>query len=92
MRRIIGKRIAELQTSLTLISKHATTETVSEIDEYGRATAVHPALQGLDGLVSPERGMLQSKEKLAQLAAKYGLDTVIRWKPKRVSSGNVLEA
>ena len=46
---------------------------------------MHPALQGLKGFEGNDRILVTKKERLAQLAAKYGLSTVIRWKPKKVN-------
>lgn len=79
-----GKRIVELQTSLALVHKASATSSPPIADEFGRQPFIHPALQGLDGLTENAKAMVPKKERLAQLGERYGLDGVLRWKPRRV--------
>ncbi|KAL8774926.1 MAG: hypothetical protein Q9194_003888 [Teloschistes cf. exilis] len=79
-----GKRIIELQASLSLIAGSTTTPEPAQLDEYGREPFKHPALTGLAGLTRDRKVMVISKTRMAQLANKYGLMQVLRWKPKKV--------
>ena len=76
----------ELQTSLALVSGSSTpeTEAAPPPDQYGRIPFTHPALQGLDSLTEHNKSSVIDKRRVAGLAEEYGLDTVLRWKPKRV--------
>lgn len=76
----------ELQTSLALIHNSSTTDRPPAIDQYGREPFRHPALDGVNGLSEHTKTLLIEKKRMAQLAQTYGLDSVARWKPKRVSS------
>jgi large subunit ribosomal protein L15 len=53
-------------------------------DEFGRKPFLHPALNGLQGLTEEAESLVLSKERLSQIAQRYGLDKVARWVPKRV--------
>lgn len=55
-------------------------------DDFGRKPYLHPALNGLPGLTEEAQGAVLSKQRLSQLAERYGLDKVTRWTPKRVST------
>jgi len=86
-----GRRIVELQTSLALISSpQPTTQWPRDSngtpvpDDFGRKPYLHPALNGLQGLTEGARETVLSKQRLSQLAERYGLDKVTRWTPKRV--------
>ena len=75
-----------MQTSLALINTsaaHATPPT--ENDGSLNPPYDHPALQGLDGLTSHKRLEALSQQRIAKLGQRYGLDSVLRWKPKSVS-------
>lgn len=74
----------ELQTSLALIHEASGTETSPQPDQYGREPFVHPALQGIDSFKKSSKGIISEKVKLARLAQSYGLDGVLRWKPRKV--------
>jgi large subunit ribosomal protein L15 len=80
----------ELQTSQALISAPQENEWPRDHkgiplnDEFGRKPYLHPALNGLQGLTDEAEGVVLSKERLAPIAERYGLDKVTRWKPKRV--------
>jgi large subunit ribosomal protein L15 len=84
-----GRRIVELQTSQALINSPQNHQRPRNgkgklVDEYGREPFLHPALNGLQGLTEEAEGKVLDKTRLAQIAERYGLDRVTRWKPKRV--------
>lgn len=81
---MLGKRIVDLQTSLALVHGSSGTPYQPEQDVYGREPFQHPALDGLHGLTGEGKLMVIEKRRMAQLAEKYGLHHVIRWKPKQV--------
>jgi large subunit ribosomal protein L15 len=86
----LGRRIIELQTSQALIhspqqNPWPRNEKNRPLpDEFGRTPYVHPALDGVQGLTDEAESMVLNKQRLSQLAEKYGLDKVTRWVPKRV--------
>jgi len=80
----IGRRIFELQTSLALVHEVSANAITPTPDQYGREPFSHPALQGLNGLTENTKAMVTEKRRLSQLAERYGLDGVLRWKPKTV--------
>lgn len=82
----VGRRIIELQTSLALIHGASADTFTPTPDQYGREPFSHPALQGLDGLTENAKSIVTEKRRLSQLAERYGLDDVLRWKPKRVGA------
>jgi len=84
-----GRRIVELQTSLALLHGASATDIPTTQDQYGREPFQHPALQGVNGLTAQAKAMTLEKHRMAKLAERYGLDGVIRWKPKRVSWENL---
>ena len=79
-----GRRIVELQASLHMIAGSATTPEHTLPDRWGRKPFKHPALEGLAGLTSGRKKAVLEKKRTAQLASKYGLTSVLRWKPKLV--------
>jgi len=79
-----GRRIVELQSSLALVHGAAANNSAPMPDQYGREPFSHPALQGLDGLTETAKLKTLEKRRLSQLAERYGLDGVLRWKPQRV--------
>jgi large subunit ribosomal protein L15 len=72
-----------LQTSLALLNSPQSTP-VPEFDQYGRKPFAHPALEGLRGLTPEAKDSVLDKARLSQIAQRYNLDKVTRWKPKRV--------
>ena len=82
----VGRKILELQASLTLVHGPSSARSVPTEDEYGRMPFQHTALEGLHGLSAGENAKYRflNKDKVAQLAENYGLDAVARWKPKSV--------
>jgi large subunit ribosomal protein L15 len=77
-----GRRIVELQTSQALLNSPQ--EAQPTIDQYGRKPFQHPALNGLQGLSDEAESKVLDKARLSQIAERYDLDKVTRWKPKRV--------
>lgn len=80
----VGKRIVELQASLYIIAASATTPEPPTPDQWGREPFKHPVLEGLAGLTLQRKMEVLHKNRMAKLASKYGLTTVLRWKPKQV--------
>ncbi|KAI9829682.1 MAG: hypothetical protein M1819_006053 [Sarea resinae] len=82
----LGKLIVELQTSLAVIHSpsgaQASTAEPSR-DQYGRTPFEHPALKGLESI---NKAQDIDKDQLAQLGERYGLASVIRWKPKKIDN------
>ncbi|KAL8855680.1 MAG: hypothetical protein Q9178_007691 [Gyalolechia marmorata] len=80
----LGKRIVELQASLHMIAASTTTPEPALVDALGREPFKHPALEGLAGLTQQRKEAVLDKKRTAQLADKYGMVGVMRWKPKLV--------
>ncbi|KAK3115972.1 hypothetical protein LTR53_004144 [Teratosphaeriaceae sp. CCFEE 6253] len=76
----LGKRIVDLQTSLALL--HAP-PTPGLIDPNDRTIYHHAVLEGVDSMTAYNKAQVLSPGRLAQLARSYGLDAVVRWKPKK---------
>jgi large subunit ribosomal protein L15 len=89
----IGKRIVDLQTSLALAAQPRDPLLDQGPDSYGRYPYEHPLLEGVEHLSERQKSVVLSKNRLAQLGKEYGLDTVLRWKPKKADnlSGSGLE-
>ena len=51
------------------------------VDEFG---AKFPALKGIENLSGNAREKILDKKRLYNLACQYGLQEVIRWKPRKV--------
>ena len=83
----------ELQTSLALVSASSITgpSGTPQPDQYGRIPFKHPALEGLDSLTEHGKTTALEKRRVAGLAESYGLDAVLRWKPKKVRTYSVLQ-
>lgn len=76
---LLGRRILELQTSLLLLQQPSPSPS-ADSDPY---IYNHPSLTGLSNLTVPAKTSLVNKERLAQLGKTYGLDKVVRWRPKQ---------
>ena len=76
----------ELETSLALLHGSSVTPFPEMQDQYRREPFRHPALEGLAGVSAESKDQVLNRTRTAQLAKKYGLDSVLRWKPKRVCS------
>ncbi|KAI9722911.1 MAG: hypothetical protein M1812_001359 [Candelaria pacifica] len=85
----LGKRIVDLESSLAIVnSPMSTRQSIirpSE-DPYGRKPFKHVALDGLANLTEYTRYQTLDIKRLAQLAERYGLTSVIRWKPKKADN------
>lgn len=70
----------DLQTSLALLSSPSptTTSPFPSSEVY-----THPALAGLENISQYTKLQILNPRRLSTLAIQYGLDKVIRWKPKR---------
>ncbi|KAL8806859.1 MAG: hypothetical protein Q9200_004896 [Gallowayella weberi] len=79
-----GKRIVELQASLHILASSTTTPEPARVDPLGREPFKHPALEGLAGLTQQRKQAILDRRRTSQLADKYGLANVLRWKPKLV--------
>ncbi|MCJ1310421.1 hypothetical protein MMC25_004085 [Agyrium rufum] len=77
-----GKRIIELQVSLALLSSPLRTAEIPAQDEFKREPFRHPALDLAARLDATTKTTAVDKPTLANLAYKYGLLGVVRWKPK----------
>ena len=55
-------------------------------DQYGREPFRHPALEGLESITEHGKATILDKKRVGGLAEQYGLDAVVRWKPKRVGT------
>ncbi|KAH0542290.1 hypothetical protein FGG08_003317 [Glutinoglossum americanum] len=86
----LGKRIVQLHTTLAIInSPTSTSQKISATaltDIAERTPFTHPALVGLDNLSTTKVDEILDKKRLAQLANRYGLSSVIRWKPKKADN------
>ncbi|GME33555.1 Ribonuclease III [Neofusicoccum parvum] len=89
----LGKRIVELQTSLALLDMPPG-PVGRKADPHGREPFKHPLLDGLQQLSSRKKDDLLNKTRLAGLAREYGLEPVMRWKPKKADNlqGSGIEA
>lgn len=76
----LGKRILDLQTSLLLVHQPISPQHKTEGDIY---VFGHPSLNGIENITPHAKSNTLDKRRLAQLAGSYGLDKVVRWKPRR---------
>lgn len=53
-------------------------------DSFGRTPFQHPSLNNIETITKFKKSEILTKERLSELAIRYGLDTVTRWKPKQV--------
>ena len=76
----LGKRIVDMQCNFALMSMP------SLVAEPRKQRFAHPALRGVNNVtVAAKQGTLD-KVRLAGLARQYGIDGVVRWKPRNVST------
>lgn len=61
-------------------------------DELGRTPFEHKDLAGLDNFNAQLPQHVMDLTKVAQFAAEVGLDKVLRWKPRLVSTFSVLNS
>ncbi|MCJ1293736.1 hypothetical protein MMC34_005291 [Xylographa carneopallida] len=81
-----GKRIVDLQSSLAILSSHAATGSPSPPpDDLEREPFQHPALESIPRLTEEVRKDVNSRKRMSDIAQRYGLLSVLRWKPKKAS-------
>ncbi|KAL9014331.1 MAG: hypothetical protein Q9173_001019 [Seirophora scorigena] len=78
----LGKRIVGLQASLHMIAASTATPEPTRADQWGREPFEDPVLAGLAGLTLEKKQAVLDPKRMAQLASKYGMIPVLRWKPK----------
>lgn len=78
-----GKRITELQTSLALLDAPQPSIPAKQ-DPFHRSIEEDQPLSGIENVTSRLVARSIDKARLAELAERYGLDKVIRWKPRQV--------
>jgi large subunit ribosomal protein L15 len=79
----LGKRIVDLQTSLALLSQQGHAAPAPQ-DAHGRTPFLHPALESLTQLTPESREAATKKSTIANLADKFGMMSVLRWRPRNV--------
>ncbi|KAK3645235.1 hypothetical protein LTR56_009287 [Elasticomyces elasticus] len=77
----LGKRIVSLQTSLALLHSPNAPSTTSNPND--RTIFRHAALEGAENMTAFAKAQVLSPSRLAKLAQSYGVDKVVRWKPKK---------
>ncbi|EMC94225.1 hypothetical protein BAUCODRAFT_74525 [Baudoinia panamericana UAMH 10762] len=77
----LGKRIIDLQTSLALLNSPASPATATPADD--RNIFRHAALENVDNMTAYGRAQVLAPSRLAKVAQGYGLDRVVRWKPRK---------
>ncbi|KAG0646469.1 hypothetical protein D0Z07_7510 [Hyphodiscus hymeniophilus] len=86
MKRILsntGRRILNLQTTLSLLHSPVATQTQSLPDPQDESQPfTHPALDGLANLSDVQITEILTKKRLARLATQMGMPEIMRWKPK----------
>ncbi|MCJ1246780.1 hypothetical protein MMC30_003989 [Trapelia coarctata] len=81
-----GKRIVDLQTSLAVLNTQPNPELFAPPpDPFGREPFQHPALETLPQLTEEVRKDSKGKRRMAEIAERYGLMSVLRWKPRMAS-------
>jgi large subunit ribosomal protein L15 len=81
----LGKTLCNVQCSLALIEQPARPEDLEKIKSNSRKQFAHPAMRGVHNVSDFAKNQTLDKERLASLARQYGLDAVVRWKPRNVS-------
>ncbi|KAI4760900.1 RNase III domain protein [Aureobasidium sp. EXF-3400] len=84
----LGKTLCNVQCSLALLEQPSRPEDrfpVERIRNQHKSYA-HPAMRGLHHVSDFAKQQTLSKERLASLARQYGLNAVVRWKPRNVDN------
>jgi len=76
----LGKRILDLQTSLALLNSPAAPVPSTA---GGRDVFAHPALEGVENMTPFAKTATLDRTRLAKVAQSYGVDRVVRWKPRK---------
>lgn len=83
----LGRRIVEVQASLGLLDAPRSKGSRSlggEPDRWGRVPFVHPQTEGVLGVTGEAREKVLERKRVAQLAGRYGVEGIVRWKPRMV--------
>lgn len=72
---------------MTLALLGSSTKDVFKVskDPYGREPFHHPATEGIEILNGRARAHLLHHKQISRVAFQYGLQTVIRWNPRKVT-------
>jgi len=79
---LLGRRLVEAETSIALLTDSSSKVAPIEVDGYGRRPFSHPQLKGVEHLVHKPLSAILTTWSLFNLADKYGIPRVLRWKPK----------
>ncbi|KAK8153924.1 ribonuclease-III-like-domain-containing protein [Phyllosticta citrichinensis] len=82
----LGRRIVELQTSLALLNLPRANQKSNFPDPFKREPFEHKSLLGVNNITDKAKAHYAGKEKLAQVAYGFGIDRVLRWRPKRAEN------
>ncbi|KAH0337334.1 RNase III domain protein, partial [Aureobasidium melanogenum] len=85
----LGKRLCDVQCSLALIEQPSQIPTYTKPDPEATGKYKqyrHPAMRGVDNVSEFAKNKTLDKQRLASLARQYGLDAVVRWKPRNVDN------
>ena len=85
---VTGKRIMELQTSLALLdAPQPSSAAASNVppDPYNRKPSRDVALEGIENVTDVTVSKAIDKTRLADLAQRYGIHQVVRWKPRQIN-------
>ncbi len=77
----LGKRIVDVQTSLALLnmpSAPSMQPAAAQNDVFQ-----HAALEGLGNVTNFSKNAILEKTRLAKVATAYGINRVMRWKPRK---------
>lgn len=82
----IGKRVLSLQTSLALLASPPGPILPQTEGAYERQPFEHPLLESLPHLTAHAKAGVLAKSRLSHLGKEYGLQGVLRWKPKKADN------
>lgn len=75
----LGKRIVDVQTNTALLNAPETPGPKPPKEEVFQ----HESLEGLENVTNFAKNSILDRSRLAKLAVSYGVDKVVRWKPKK---------
>jgi large subunit ribosomal protein L15 len=84
----LGKRLCDMQCSLALLDAPASSPLQQQQQQQQGGTEkqhLHPAMRGVGNVTAYAKSKTLDKVRVAGLARQYGIDGVVRWKPKNVS-------
>ncbi|KAK7516993.1 mitochondrial 54S ribosomal protein mL57 [Phyllosticta citriasiana] len=79
----LGRRIVDLQTSLALLDMPMANKRSHFPDPYHREPFQHASLRGVTNVTDKAKMHYAGKYRLAKLAYNFGVDRVLRWRPKK---------